>query len=151
MSTPVEQPPFLSPPLHVKSLLWFYGMIALYSFVATVTTVPTLFISFGQLWGTVGPLAMLLISITVLVGLYRSLAKGKRGTEIVSTLLLIGLLVGYSVAILIRAMIFGRWDQSAGTVLPLIICVPAYFRILEIFPPLPARLWNLLPARIRRR
>lgn len=146
-----EPEPFLSPPLHVKMMLSYYLAIAAYSFVATITSVPTLDFSYGNLWGVLGPLLMLFISLAVLLGLYRTVSRGKKALEICSTFLLIGLMAGYSVAIFARAMILDKWDLSSGSVLPIVIIVPMYFRLLQIFPTLPDRLWDKLPVWIRRR
>lgn len=136
--------------LDIKMMVVYYLVLTAYSFVAVVTTVPTWDFSYGELWGWLGPFLMLIASVLALVGLRRTLRR-KKGLEIVMTLLLIGLLTGYAVAILARALITNRWDIVAGTFLPVLIIVPMYFRLLQIFPTLPDWMWDKLPRWLRRR
>lgn len=121
----IDRPPY-------ASLIIKYGLISLYGLASSIVGITTLDVVAGALWGVLWPGLVTILALLAMVGVIRSRVTEKEGTELVFTLLLIALLIGYSVAIIARTFVDGQVSRLPIAFLPVILCVFPARRLVQI-------------------
>lgn len=119
-------------PTSYRSLITTYALLTLYGVGSSIVGVATLIVVSGQAWGLLWPFLVALFSLGALLATLRSRATSKRGVELVVTLLLIALLAGYTIAIIVRTFMDGHMERLPIGLLPIIISVNPFSRLLFI-------------------
>jgi len=110
-----------------------YSLIALYGILCSWVGVATLDIVGGPVWAFAWPLAIVVFSLGAIVGVVVSNRLARRGFELVTTLLLIALLMGYAIAIIVRvAEVDGELNRLPVAVLPFALSVHPFSRLVRI-------------------
>lgn len=110
-----------------------YALIALYGALCSWVGVTTLDIVGGPLWAFVWPLAIVVFSLGAIVGVVVSSRLARGGVELVTTLLLVALLLGYSAAIIVRVVeVDGELNRLPVAVLPVALSVHPFSRLVRI-------------------
>lgn len=118
------------------TIIVIYCLVAAYSIWNVLVGFVTVFVAYGPVYGGIFPIALFLVATSAVIGVYRTERVEKKLVEIVATLFFMGFLLTFALAILIRNLFEGHDDQLQGALLPIIIGVPSYFRLVEIFPPI---------------
>lgn len=121
----VEKPPYVT-------LIIKYALIAVYGAFSGWVGIATLDVVAGQLWGVLWPALVTVFSLLAMFAVIRSRITEKEGLELVSTLLLISLLIGYSIAIVTRTTIDGNVTRLPVALLPIILSVFPARRLVQI-------------------
>lgn len=122
----------LTGPAVYHALVTKYIIMIAWSAGSAVGGIPTVSEVTGYVYGVALPLGLLVTSAMALVGVVRSRHTGRTRLEYVGTLLLIAGLVGYSVAIVLRAIVELDWDDLPGALLPILVAVFPYYRLRNI-------------------
>lgn len=110
-----------------------YALIAVYGALCSAVGVATLDIVGGPLWAFVWPLAIVVFSLGAIVGVVVSGRLARRGFELVTTLLLVAMLMGYSAAIVFRVVeVDGELNRLPVAVLPVALSVHPFSRLVRI-------------------
>lgn len=109
-----------------------YFLVALYGAAASIVGVTTINVVGGHVWETAWPFLLSLSSLAAIFGIIRSKYFQKTGFEFGTTLTFISLLMSYSVAIVVRTLFDGDMSRLPVAVLPVIISVTPFARILDI-------------------
>lgn len=119
-------------PVPYYRLIVKYALIALYGLAASIVGVTTVNVVGGSLWESVWSFLLTVLSLAAMIGIIRSKLTGKVSVEVVSTLFLIGLLVSYAVAIILRTLVDWEFERLPALLLPVIISVTPFARVLDI-------------------
>jgi uncharacterized protein YoaH (UPF0181 family) len=122
------------------ALLAMYWLIVIYALWNVLVGWVTVFVSYGQFYSELLPLLLLVTTLTAIVGLHLTERTNKKAVEIIATLFFMGCLLTFAIAIVIRDLFENHLDQLQSLLLPIIIAVPSYFRLVAIFPPI--RRWH---------
>lgn len=115
------------------ALIIEYTLIALYGVLCSWVGVATLDIVGGPLWAFVWPLAIVVFSLGAIVGVVVSGRLARGGFELITTLLLVALLLGYSAAIVVRVVeVDGELNRLPVAVLPVALSVHPFSRLVRI-------------------
>ncbi len=109
-----------------------YALLSVYGLVASIVGVTTVGIVGGTLWETVWPFLISVTGLAAVVGVSRSKTSGKSGMEFATTLALLALLNSYTVAIVVRTFSDGDLARLTVALLPIIISVTPFGRMLDI-------------------
>ena len=113
-------------------LILMYALLTLYGIGSGVVGVTTLSVVAGDEWAVIWPALVAALSASALIGVVRSWVANKHGWEVVATLLLVAMLIGYVVAILARTTIDGDASRLPVAILPLVVSIPPAFRLVTI-------------------
>ena len=113
-------------------LITMYSLLALYGLASGFVGVSTIDVVAGQFWGLAWPFLIALTSLGALAGLLRSKLTRHHAVEVTTTLSLVGLLVTYSLFILVRTVLDGDAGRLPVAILPIVISVFPYFRLARI-------------------
>ena len=109
-----------------------YALIALYGILSGWVGVATLDVVGGPVWAIVWPVGIVVFATSAIVGITLSRRTGRGGFELVTTLALIALLVGYSAAIIFRVEFDGQLNRLPVAVLPVALSVHPFSRLVKI-------------------
>lgn len=133
MNTPNEpEEPDLLGPSPYPSLTVKYLFLFLYGVTASLVGVATLDVVVGSAWGLIWPALVSVFSLLALLGVIRSRTTKKYLFEVVATLMLIGLLYSYSLAIIYRSFASDEWFRLHAAWLPVILSVYPLSRVFSI-------------------
>lgn len=125
--TPDAMHPSPYPALIIK-----YALIAVYGAANGWVGVITLGVVSGPSWAVMWPALVLISSTAALVGVLISRSGGTHWPEMIATLALISLLIGYSAAIIIRTVEDGNVTRLPVALLPIILSVFPFSRLVSI-------------------
>ncbi|PYY32343.1 hypothetical protein [Curtobacterium sp. MCBD17_030] len=109
-----------------------YALIAGYGAASGLVGVTTLDVTVGFTWSLAWPILVMLSAIASGVGVIVSMRGGRHTTEIIATMTLVILLSSYSVAIIVRTFNDGHVERLPVALLPIIISVAPYSRLLGV-------------------
>jgi hypothetical protein len=109
-----------------------YVLLALYGLGSAWVGVATLDVVAGATWALLWPGLIALLSTAAAIGVLVSRDGGPKTIELVTTLLLISLLVGYSIAIVLRTMEDGNLARLPFAILPTAVAVHPFSRLIYI-------------------
>lgn len=124
-----------------------YSLMAFYGLTSAIVGIPTIRVVSGAVWEAIWPLLVMVASLTAIAGVLRSKMTNRHALELVSTIALIAILAGYSVLIVIRAFYEGDYYRLPSAILPIVVMVAPYGRLLDIVGPFPG--WRELRRRNR--
>lgn len=129
---PDKSPKTLTGPPPYRTLILTYALLAMYGVTSAIAGVATLDAVAGSLWGLLWPLLVVAFAVLALAGVVRSRVTRKEGLELVASLLLTALLIGYTVAIVART--FEDHDLARLPVawLPVALSVHPASRMVQI-------------------
>ena len=127
-----ESPKTLTGPPPYRTLIVTYALLALYGVTSAVVGVATLSAVAGSLWGLLWPLLVTALSVLALVGVVRSRVTRKEGFELVASLLLAAILIGYTVAIIARTFEDGDLARLPVAWLPVALSIHPAGRMVQI-------------------
>jgi hypothetical protein len=127
-----ESPKTLTGPPPYRTLMVTYVLLALYGVTSAVVGVTTMIAAAGDVWGLLWPLLVTALSVLALAGVIRSRVTGKEGFELVASLLLASLIIGYTFAIIIRTFDDGDITRLPVAWLPVALSVHPAGRMVQI-------------------
>lgn len=119
-------------PPSTTALIIVYALVALYGTLAGWAGVATLDIVSGPTWALLWPILTVFFSAAAIAGVLISRRYGRTTFELVTTLLLVALLVGYALAIVIRVEADGNVTRLPVAVLPVALSVHPFARLIRI-------------------
>jgi hypothetical protein len=114
------------------ALILTYNLLALYGVLSGWVGVRTLDVVGGPLWALVWPIGIVFFSMAAVIGLLVSRKFGIATVELVTTIALVSLLIGYSVAIVVRTGVDGDLLRLPVAVLPVALSVHPFSRLVRI-------------------
>ena len=114
------------------ALVLVYALVAVYGTLAGWVGVATLDVVGGPTWALVWPVLTVFFAAAAIAGVLISRRFGRTTFELVTTLLLVALLVGYAVAIVIRVEVDGNASRLPVAVLPVALSVHPFARLVRI-------------------
>jgi lipopolysaccharide export LptBFGC system permease protein LptF len=129
---PGESPKTLTGPPPFRTLIVTYALLTLYGVTSAVVGVTTLSAVAGSVWGLMWPLLVTAFSVLALAGVIRSRVSRKEGFELVASLLLAALLIGYTVAIIARTFDDGDLSRLPVAWLPVALSINPASRMVQI-------------------
>jgi hypothetical protein len=121
-----------SPPPPGPTLIVEYALIAAYGAASALVGVTTLDVTLGNTWSLLWPALVMLSALTSIVGVAIAMRGGRHRVEIIATTLLVVLLSSYSIAIVVRTFHDGHVERLPVALLPIIISVVPYARLLGV-------------------
>lgn len=129
---PKPPPPIGS--LGFPALVSLYGWTALYGVASLITGTLSIFVAYGPEWGVIWPIVISLSGLGAVVGIFATQWFRSPWLERVTTPIMIGALLSYSFSVLVRAGEPGHLDRYSYAMLPIAICIIAFFRLVEVLP-----------------
>ena len=114
------------------SLALIYALLTVYGIGSAAVGVTTLDVVAGAAWGLLWPSLVALFALAAFIGVIRSRITEKHGWEVVGSLLLIALMLGYALAIVVRTAFDLDISRLPYGVLPVVVAVSPAFRLLHI-------------------
>jgi len=114
------------------ALVIVYALVALYGTLAGWVGVATLDVVGGPTWALLWPILTVFFAVAAIAGVLISRRYGQTSFELVTTLLLIALLVGYALAIVVRTEFDGNMSRLPVAVLPVALSVHPFARLVRI-------------------
>lgn len=121
-----------SHPSWYPGLIVKYTVVALYGLAVSTFGLVTLGATAGPQWELAWPVLLTVFALLALAGLLRSFFTRKFLLEIITTLMLNGLLFGYAVAIVARTLGDGDVSRLPAVALPLLVTVFPWLRLGHI-------------------
>jgi hypothetical protein len=122
---------YIGPPPY-RTLIVKYALITMYGLTSCIVGVVTLDVAAGAVWAVLWPILVTVLAFLALLGVVHSWRTGRERFELVTTLLLIAMLVGYTVAILLRTWEDGEVSRLPVAWLPIILSVYPGRRLIQI-------------------
>jgi hypothetical protein len=113
-------------------LAMIYAVLTVYGIGSAVVGMTTLDVVAGAMWALLWPVLVAVVSMVAFVGVIRSSLAGKHGLEVVGTLLLIALMIGYTIAIMIRTGFDGDVSRLPYGLLPVVVAIPPAFQLVRV-------------------
>lgn len=113
-------------------LITKYAILAMYGLGYTIVSIPTITAVSGPWWAYAWAWLVLILSIVAIIGTVRGRNYNKHGLEIVATILLLALFVGYSAVIVFRAIAERDPAILPAALLPIALSVMPYAHLLDI-------------------
>ena len=109
-----------------------YGLLSFYGVLSGWVGVRTLDIVGWPLWALVWPIGIVFFSMAAIFGVLVNKKYGIAAVELVTTIALVSLLIGYSVAIVIRTAVDGDMIRLPVAVLPFALSVHPFSQLVRI-------------------
>ena len=106
--------------------------MAVYGTLAAWVGVATLDVVGGRTWALLWPILTVFFAVAAIAGVLISRRYGRTSFELVTTLLLVALLVGYAIAIVIRTDFDGNVSRLPVAVLPVALSVHPFAQLVRI-------------------
>lgn len=113
-------------------LIATYIGTAAYGTAAAITGILSVTLAYGAIFAQVWPILLALFSLLAVLGIRRTLIRNHILLEVATTSLYIGFFIVYEVAILVHAVADDRPDILPAVLLPAIICIQPYIRLVRI-------------------
>lgn len=126
-----ERPDVSGPSEHAV-LVVKYALIAFYGILSGIVGVTTIDEVLGKAWSIAWPGLLVAAACASIVGVAISARRGSHTTEIYATMAMIIVLLSYPLANIIRTLGDHEWERLPFAVLPVIVSVAPYARLLKI-------------------
>lgn len=124
--TTAATPPF-------AALIATYAGTALYGVAAALTGVLSVSLAYGAVFAQIWPILLALFSLLAILGVRRSVQRDHILLEVITTALYVGFFGVYTLALIVHAATARRPDILPAALLPAIICILPYIRLVRIF------------------
>lgn len=126
-----ERPDVAGPSEH-SILTVKYALIAFYGILSGVVGVTTIDEVLGRAWSIAWPGLLVAAACASIIGVAISARRKSHTMEIYSTMAMILVLVSYPIANVVRTIGDHEWERLPFAVLPIIVTVAPYARLLKI-------------------
>lgn len=109
-----------------------YALIAVYGAWSAVVGIPTIREISGQVVEAAWPVLIVVAALVGIAGVIRSRLTSRHTLEVTGIILLIAFLAGYAITIYARCITEGTWTRAPTGMLPVIVMVMPFDRLLEI-------------------
>lgn len=131
VSTKIIPAELLRPSFYGMLMVYYFAM-ALYGLTAIVFGVLPIANLNGNHFTLLWSILTCAVGVAAGIGVFVSRRLKKEWIEVVATSMVVGLLSGYGVAILTRALATEHWGSIAGSWLPFLICILPAWRLMMI-------------------
>lgn len=109
-----------------------YAGTALYGALATAVGVLSVIFTYGVLFAQIWSILLTAFSLLAIWGVQRSIRRDHILLEVITTALYVGFFAVYAVALIVLAILADRPDVYPAVLLPAIICIQPYIRLVRI-------------------